>query len=102
MTKGRPDAEAYVSTPRSVVKTLAEMLQPFEGPVYDPACGSVGMIVESAKFVEAHGGNTTNISVYGQKFTDTIWRLANEPRAPRHQSRPRRPLCLARRAPAAG
>ena len=69
------DAGAFY-TPRSVVKTLVEMLEPFEGRVYDPACGSGGMFVESAKFVKAHGGNTNKISVYGQEFTDTTWRLA--------------------------
>jgi type I restriction enzyme M protein len=69
------DAGAFY-TPRSVVKTLVEMLEPFEGRVYDPACGSGGMFVESAKFVEAHGGNTSAISVFGQEFTDTTWRLA--------------------------
>jgi type I restriction enzyme M protein len=69
------DAGAYY-TPRSVVKTLVEMLEPFEGRVYDPACGSGGMFVESAKFVEAHGGNTHAISVFGQEYTDTTWRLA--------------------------
>jgi type I restriction enzyme M protein len=69
------DAGAFY-TPRSVVKTLVEMLEPFNGRVYDPACGSGGMFVESAKFVEAHGGSTNTISVYGQEFTDTTWRLA--------------------------
>lgn len=69
------DAGAFY-TPRSVVKTLVEMLEPYEGRVYDPACGSGGMFVESAKFVEAHGGNPNTISVYGQEFTDTTWRLA--------------------------
>ena len=69
------DAGAFY-TPRSVVKTLVEMLEPFHGRVYDPACGSGGMFVESAKFVTAHGGNTNTISVYGQEFTDTTWRLA--------------------------
>lgn len=69
------DAGAFY-TPRSVVKTLVEMLEPFEGRVYDPACGSGGMFVESAKFVAAHGGNTDKISVFGQEYTDTTWRLA--------------------------
>lgn len=69
------DAGAFY-TPRSVVKTLVEMLEPFEGRVYDPACGSGGMFVESAKFVAAHGGNTNKISVYGQEYTDATWRLA--------------------------
>lgn len=69
------DAGAFY-TPRSVVKTLVEMLEPFEGRVYDPACGSGGMFVQSAEFVKAHGGNTSKISVYGQEYTDTTWRLA--------------------------
>jgi len=69
------DAGAFY-TPRSVVKTLVEMLEPFKGRVYDPACGSGGMFVESAKFVKAHGGKRTDISVYGQEFTDTTWKLA--------------------------
>jgi len=63
-------------TPRSVVKTLVEMLEPFHGRVYDPACGSGGMFVQSAEFVMAHGGKRTDISVYGQEFTDTTWKLA--------------------------
>ena len=69
------DAGAFY-TPRSVVHTLVEMLEPYEGRVYDPACGSGGMFVESAKFVKAHGGGRNQISVYGQEFTDTTWRLA--------------------------
>lgn len=63
-------------TPRSVVQTLVEMLEPYEGRVYDPCCGSGGMFVQSAKFVDAHGGNRNQISVYGQEFTHTTWRLA--------------------------
>jgi type I restriction enzyme M protein len=63
-------------TPRSVVKTLVEMLEPFKGRVFDPACGSGGMFVQSAEFVKAHGGKRTDIAIYGQEFTDTTWRLA--------------------------
>ncbi len=63
-------------TPRSIVKTLVEMLEPYEGRVYDAACGSGGMFVQSAEFVKAHGGNRSAISVYGQEFTDTTWKLA--------------------------
>ena len=69
------DAGAFY-TPRSVVKTLVEMLEPYSGRVYDPACGSGGMFVESAKFVAAHDGTRADISVYGQEFTDTTWKLA--------------------------
>ena len=69
------DAGAFY-TPRSVVRTLVEMLEPYKGRVYDPACGSGGMFVQSAEFVQAHGGKRNDISVYGQEFTDTTWRLA--------------------------
>jgi type I restriction enzyme M protein len=69
------DAGAFY-TPRSVVKTLVEMLEPYSGRVYDPACGSGGMFVQSAEFVKAHGGKRSDISVYGQEFTDTTWKLA--------------------------
>lgn len=69
------DAGAFY-TPRSVVKTLVEMLEPYSGRVFDPACGSGGMFVQSAEFVKAHGGRRTDISVYGQEFTDTTWKLA--------------------------
>lgn len=69
------DAGAFY-TPRSVVKTLVEMLEPYKGRVFDPACGSGGMFVQSERFVEAHGGKRTDIAVYGQEFTDTTWKLA--------------------------
>lgn len=69
------DAGAFY-TPRSVVKTLVEMLEPFHGRVYDPACGSGGMFVQSAEFVKVHGGRRTDIAIYGQEFTDTTWKLA--------------------------
>jgi type I restriction enzyme M protein len=69
------DAGAFY-TPRWVVKLLVEMLEPYRGRVYDPACGSGGMFVQSADFVQAHGGKRTDISVYGQEFTDTTWKLA--------------------------
>ncbi|QEA29485.1 SAM-dependent DNA methyltransferase [Microbacterium sp. CBA3102] len=69
------DAGAFY-TPRWVVKLLVEMLEPYKGRVYDPACGSGGMFVQSADFVTAHGGKRTDISVYGQEFTDTTWKLA--------------------------
>lgn len=69
------DAGAFY-TPRSVVRTIVEMLEPYKGRVYDPAAGSGGMFVQSAEFVKAHGGKRTDISVYGQEFTDTTWKLA--------------------------
>jgi len=64
------------STPRSVVQLLVEMLQPFHGRVFDPACGSGGMFVQADKFVRAHGGNHNDLSVYGQESNPTTWRLA--------------------------
>ena len=69
------DAGAFY-TPRSVVKTLVEMLEPYKGRVYDPAAGSGGMFVQSAEFVKAHGGKQTDISIYGQEYTHTTWKLA--------------------------
>ena len=62
-------------TPRSVVKLLVEMVEPFQGKVYDPCCGSGGMFVQSEKFVKAHGGKGDDILVYGQESNPTTWRL---------------------------
>ena len=64
-------------TPRSIVRLLVEMLEPYEGRVYDPCCGSAGMFVQSERFVEAHGGQKTNISIFGQESNPTTWRLAH-------------------------
>ena len=63
-------------TPRCVVGVLVEMLAPYKGRVYDPACGSGGMFVQSEKFVEVHGGKIGDISIYGQESNHTTWRLA--------------------------
>lgn len=64
-------------TPRCVVRLLVEMLEPYEGRVYDPCCGSAGMFVQSERFVEAHGGQRTDISIFGQESNPTTWRLAH-------------------------
>jgi type I restriction enzyme M protein len=72
--EGKGGGEFY--TPAHVVQVLVEMLEPFKGRVYDPCCGSGGMFVQSEKFVEAHGGRTTDISIYGQESNPTTWRLA--------------------------
>src|SRR4051812_37070062 len=64
-------------TPRSIVRLLVEMLEPYEGRVYDPCCGSAGMFVQSESFVEAHGGLKTDISIFGQESNPTTWRLAH-------------------------
>ena len=63
-------------TPSCVVRTLVEVLQPFNGRVYDPCCGSGGMFVQSAKFVENHSGNINNIAIYGQDSNPTTWKMA--------------------------
>ena len=63
-------------TPSCVVRTLVEVLKPFKGRVYDPCCGSGGMFVQSAKFVENHSGNINDISIYGQDSNPTTWKLA--------------------------
>ncbi|MCK6485230.1 MAG: SAM-dependent DNA methyltransferase [Phycisphaerae bacterium] len=73
--EGKLGGEFY--TPRCVVRVLVEMLEPYEGRVYDPCCGSGGMFVQSEQFVEAHGGNTRDISIYGQESNPTTWRLAH-------------------------
>lgn len=63
-------------TPSCVVRTLVEVLQPFKGRVYDPCCGSGGMFVQSAKFIENHSGNISDISIYGQDSNPTTWKMA--------------------------
>ena len=72
--EGKKGGEFF--TPACVVKTLVEILKPFKGRVYDPACGSGGMFVQSAKFIENHHGNINNISVYGQDSNPTTWKMA--------------------------
>lgn len=63
-------------TPSSIVRLLVAMIEPYKGRVYDPCCGSGGMFVQSDKFVEAHGGKTGDISIYGQESNPTTWKLA--------------------------
>lgn len=72
--EGKLAGEFY--TPACVVRTLVEVLQPYRGRVYDPACGSGGMFVQSAKFIERHQGNINNISVFGQDSNPTTWKMA--------------------------
>ncbi len=72
--EGKKGGQFY--TPRCVVGVLVEMLAPYKGRVYDPACGSGGMFVQSEKFAEAHGGKIGDISIYGQESNHTTWRLA--------------------------
>jgi type I restriction enzyme M protein len=63
-------------TPRSVVRTLVEMLEPYQGRVYDPCCGTGGMFVQSEKFIAEHGGKFDDLAVYGQEINHTTFRLA--------------------------
>jgi len=73
-SEGKHGGEFY--TPRSIVKLLVEMLEPYKGRVYDPCCGSGGMFVWSEKFIEEHQGRLDDIAVYGQELNETTWRLA--------------------------
>jgi type I restriction enzyme M protein len=73
-SEGKRGGEFY--TPRSVVRVLVEMLEPYNGRVYDPCCGSGGMFVQSEKFVLEHGGRLGDIAIYGQESNYTTWRLA--------------------------
>ncbi len=80
-SEGKRGGEFY--TPRSVVRVLVEMLEPFpdarrgvEGRVYDPCCGSGGMFVQAERFLEAHGGRIGQLALYGQESNYTTWRLA--------------------------
>lgn len=63
-------------TPACLVRTMVECIEPYEGRVYDPACGSGGMFIQSMKFVEEHQGRLANVSIYGQEKNPTTWRLA--------------------------
>lgn len=63
-------------TPACLVRTMVECIEPYQGRVYDPACGSGGMFIQSLKFVQGHQGNINNISIYGQEKNPTTWRLA--------------------------
>ena len=81
LAEGRKGGEFY--TPRTVVRLLVEMLEPYQGRVYDPCCGSAGMFVQSKAFIDAHASGNGNggkakgdISIYGQESNYTTWRMA--------------------------
>ena len=87
LAEGKKGGQFY--TPSSVVRLLVAMLEPYEGRVFDPCCGSGGMFVQSEKFIEAHSDHYKNgngktiaidpkdrISIYGQESNQTTWRLA--------------------------
>ncbi|PAU89556.1 DNA methyltransferase [Pseudomonas sp. WN033] len=73
-TEGKGGGEFY--TPKCVVNLIAEMIEPYQGKIYDPCCGSGGMFVQSIKFIENHQGNKKDISIYGQEQTATTYKLA--------------------------
>ena len=72
--EGKRAGEFY--TPSCIVRTIVEILEPFNGRVYDPCCGSGGMFVQSAKFVEHHSGNINNLSIFGQDSNPTTRKMA--------------------------
>jgi len=72
--EGKKGGQFY--TPKSIVKLMVEMIEPYTGRVYDPACGSGGMFVMSEKFVQEHQGNIQDITIYGQESNQTTWKLS--------------------------
>ena len=72
--EGKKGGQFY--TPKAIVKLMVEMIEPYKGRVYDPACGSGGMFVMSEKFVTEHQGNINDITVYGQESNQTTWKLS--------------------------
>lgn len=72
--EGKGGGEFY--TPKSIVALIAEMIEPYKGKIYDPCCGSGGMFVQSLKFIDSHNGNKKDISIYGQEYTNTTYKLA--------------------------
>jgi type I restriction enzyme M protein len=74
LAEGKGKGEFY--TPKSIVNLIAEMIEPYKGIIYDPCCGSGGMFVQSVKFIESHHGNKKEVSIYGQEYTATTYKLA--------------------------
>ncbi len=74
LAEGKGKGEFY--TPKTIVNLIAEMIEPFKGKIYDPCCGSGGMFVQSMKFIESHQGNKKEVSIYGQEYTNTTYKLA--------------------------
>ena len=74
IAEGKGKGEFY--TPKSIVNLITEMIEPYKGKIYDPACGSGGMFVQSIKFIDSHNGNKKDVSIYGQEYTSTTYKLA--------------------------
>ena len=74
LAEGKGKGEFY--TPKSIVSLIVEMIEPYKGKIYDPCCGSGGMFVQSMKFIDSHHGNKKDVSIYGQEYTATTYKLA--------------------------
>ena len=74
LAEGKGKGEFY--TPKSIVNLIAEMIEPYKGVIYDPACGSGGMFVQSMKFIESHNGSKKEVDIHGQEYTGTTYKLA--------------------------
>ncbi len=72
--EGKKGGQFY--TPKAIVKLMVEMIEPYKGRVYDPACGSGGMFIMSEKFIKEHQGNIKDITIYGQESNQTTWKLS--------------------------
>jgi type I restriction enzyme M protein len=72
--EGKGKGEFY--TPKTIVNLMAELIEPYKGIIYDPACGSGGMFVQSIKFIESHQGSKKEVSIYGQESSPTTYKLA--------------------------
>ena len=75
IAEGKGKGEYY--TPKSVVNLIAELIEPYDGKIYDPCCGSGGMFVQSAKFLQNHQKSLSGISIYGQEFNTSTWKMAH-------------------------
>jgi len=71
--EGKKGGQFY--TPKSIVRLMVEMIEPYKGRVFDPCCGSGGMFIMSEKFIQAHQGNLDDISIFGQESNQTTYRL---------------------------
>lgn len=71
--EGHRGGEFY--TPANVVRLLVELLQPFSGRIFDPACGSCGMFIQSARFIRTHSGSGEELSIFGQELNQATWRI---------------------------
>jgi type I restriction enzyme M protein len=72
--RGQKGGEFY--TPTSIVQLIVNILKPMSGTIYDPACGTGGMLVQSKRYIESHNGNILDIMVYGQEYNNVTWKLA--------------------------